>query len=430
MAQIHTLPQPVPALPEDAVLSGEAGTLALYHAASAKVAALLEADLASGDAVYSGADIAQLRASIAPLATLPPRGIGTLQALDHVGRAALEHALRIANPAAMAHLHCPVLVSALAAEMLASATNPSLDSWDQSPFATLAEEALCWELARLSGLPSGASGSFTSGGSQSNLTALLLAREKAMPAGLQGEASRPVILCSELAHFTIAKSARVLGLGPEAVVCVPADPAFRMDIPALEAIMTRLKAEGRKVIALVATAGTTDFGSIDPLPELVQLARREGIWLHVDAAFGGGALLSNHHAHLLEGLGEADSIALDFHKMLFQPVACGVLLLRDPQDFAPLAMHADYLNPEESLFEGAPDLVERSLQTTRRFECTQSDDVVSGAGASRLRRTGGCGDSQCRRGGRTSGPSGGFHAGRARRAQHRCVSLSRCRHLG
>jgi L-2,4-diaminobutyrate decarboxylase len=121
-------------------------------------------------------------------------------------------------------------------------------------------------------------------------------------------------------------------------------------------------------LAVVATAGTTDFGSIDPLAEIARRARTAGAWMHVDAAYGGALLFSPRHGHKLHGIERADSITLDFHKLCWQPISCGAFLVRDAARFDVLRLHADYLNPESHEELGIPDLVTRSVLTTRRFD--------------------------------------------------------------
>ena len=121
-------------------------------------------------------------------------------------------------------------------------------------------------------------------------------------------------------------------------------------------------------MAIVATAGTTDFGSIDPLPELAAIARSFDTWLHVDAAYGGALLFSSQHRGKLAGIEAADSLSIDFHKLLWQPIPCSAFLLRDARNFDYIKMHADYLNPETHEDEGVPNLVTTSLLTSRRFD--------------------------------------------------------------
>src|SRR5262249_19704955 len=186
--------------------------------------------------------------------------------------------------------------------------------------------------------------------------------------GLPPEASRFRILCSELAHFSVAKSAAQLGLGTGAVVPVAADADYQMCPHDLGKLLARLKKEGLIPSAVVATAGTTDFGSIDPLPEIAVRAFAAGAWLHVDAAYGGALLFSAKHRDRLAGLELADSVTLDFHKLFWQPISCGALLVRDVASFDLMKLNADYLNPEEHEALGIPDLVTRSVLTTRRFD--------------------------------------------------------------
>lgn len=332
----------------------------LYRAALQQALHLVAGDVASRDRPYGGWEPTQIPNGLDPF---PERGVGLRTAIGEVGALTLHHGLAVHHPHTMAHLHCPVALPALAAEVLISATNQSLDSWDQSPFATFAEEDVIAWLCRECGFAEG-SGSFTSGASQSNLSALHLARERA-----GGNWRRDgVVLASALAHFSVAKSLRVLGFEEDQLVLVATDSEGRMRPEALEAEIARLRAQGRRALAIVATAGTTDLGAIDPLKPIAELAEAHDIWLHIDAAYGGGLLFSRRFRSRLEGLARADSVALDFHKMLFQPVSCGVLLTRSAEAFAPFALKADYLNPDETLFAGAINHVERSLQTTRRAD--------------------------------------------------------------
>jgi L-2,4-diaminobutyrate decarboxylase len=166
----------------------------------------------------------------------------------------------------------------------------------------------------------------------------------------------------------VEKSACQLGLGTDAVVRVAVDDSFRMIPGELEQQLRRLERERLLPAAIVATAGTTDFGSLDPLPEIATLARKANAWFHVDAAYGSALLLSDRHRDLLSGLDQADSISMDFHKNFWQAISCGAFLLRDSTQFRHLEVHADYLNPETHDELGIPNLVNKSLSTTRRFD--------------------------------------------------------------
>jgi L-2,4-diaminobutyrate decarboxylase len=356
----------------------EAGLAALEQALEA-VAGCWRAAAAARQGPYSGASPDRLERLAAAVEVLPEEGRELSTVLAELGGLAIAHAVDPAHPHCAAHLHCAPLVAAVAADALVSALNPSLDSWDQAPIAGHLEQRVVGELARLAGLPGGADGVFTSGGTQSNLMALLLARDAAAGAGrvvavdgLGPEAAGHRILCSEAAHFTVQRSASLLGLGSAAVETVAVDGDMRMRCDDLDERLARLAAEGLRPIALVATAGTTDFGSIDPLAELAVRARRHRMWLHVDASYGGGVLVSDRHRGLLGGLELADSVAVDFHKLLWQPIACGAFLVRDRATLGPLAVEVPYLNAASEEPEGGgwrmPHLLGRSLSTSRRFD--------------------------------------------------------------
>lgn len=312
-----------------------------------------------GGPVPAGDPDAPSRAVIAAFAAdpLPDTGIGATAALQALGAAFAAGSADPGDPACAAHLHCPPLAVAVAADLVAALVNASLDSWDQGPAAVAVEDEVLAALAGLAGLdPARAAGTMTSGGTASNLTALHLARERA---------GAPVrILCSDLAHFSVARAAGVLGLGEDAVLAVPADRERRLDTGELEEAL----GASRGPCVVVATAGTTDFGSVDPLREVVAVARAHGAWCHVDAAYGGGALFSQRLAPLLDGLDGADSIGLDLHKLGWQPVAAGVLLVRDRDLLSPLQRRVAYLNAADDEDAGYTSLLGRSLRTTRRAD--------------------------------------------------------------
>ncbi|MFF9065181.1 pyridoxal phosphate-dependent decarboxylase family protein [Streptomyces sp. NPDC014891] len=285
-------------------------------------------------------------------------------ALDELENLYLRDAVYFHHPRYLGHLNCPVVIPAVLGEAVLSAVNSSLDTWDQSAGGTLIERKLVdWTNGRI-GFGPGADGVFTSGGSQSNLQALLLAREEAKSTDL----SRLRIFSSECSHFSVQKSAKLLGLGMDAVVSVPVDRNRRMQSVVLAAELEACRAEGLVPMAIVATAGTTDFGSIDPLPEIAALAEEYGAWMHVDAAYGCGLLASPTRRRLLDGIERADSVTVDFHKSFFQPVSSSAILVRDGATLRHATYHADYLNPALPAAERIPNQVDKSLQTTRRFD--------------------------------------------------------------
>ncbi|MET8582441.1 lysine decarboxylase DesA [Streptomyces collinus] len=288
----------------------------------------------------------------------------TAAVLDELEDLYLRDAVYFHHPRYLAHLNCPVVIPAVLGEAVLSAVNSSLDTWDQSAGGTLIERRLVdWTAERI-GLGPAADGVFTSGGTQSNLQALLLAREEAKTEDL----GRLRIFASEVSHFSVKKSAKLLGLGPDAVVSVPVDQDKRMRTLALAHELERCERDGLVPMAVVATAGTTDFGSIDPLPEIAELCARHGVWMHVDAAYGCGLLASLRHRDRIDGIEHADSVTVDYHKSFFQPVSSSAVLVRDAATLRHATYHAEYLNPRRMVEERIPNQVDKSLQTTRRFD--------------------------------------------------------------
>jgi L-2,4-diaminobutyrate decarboxylase len=293
-------------------------------------------------------------------------------ALDELEEVYLRDAVYFHHPRYLAHLNCPVTIPALLGEVVLSAVNSSLDTWDQSAGGTLIERRLVDWTARRIGFGPAADGVFTSGGTQSNLHALLLAREEACagaPTPRRELLPRLRVLASAAGHFSVQKAANLLGLDADAVVTVDTDADRRMCPDALAAALARCERDGLTVMAVVATAGTTDFGSIDPLDAIADRCAAAGVRLHVDAAYGCGLLVSPTRRHLLAGIERADSVTVDYHKSFFQPVSCSALIVRDGEVLRHATYHADYLNPAPVVpHEQVPNQVDKSLQTTRRFD--------------------------------------------------------------
>lgn len=289
---------------------------------------------------------------------LPDRGVGAKEALRTLVGAVAGGAADPADPHCVAHLHCPPLAVSAAADLAASALNPSMDSWDQAPAAGVIEEEVTRALAALvhPQLPE-PDAIVTSGGTESNLVAVLLARERARAAG----AATVQLVCGTNAHHSVHRAAWTLGLpAPVRVEC----RAGRMVPAALERALTAC-GPGTPVL-VVATAGTTDEGLIDPLPALAEITAAHGAELHVDAAYGGPLLFSDRLAPQLDGLDGAASVTLDLHKLGWQPVAAGVLTVADRRRLDHLAFQADYLNADDDTEAGLPDLLGRSIRTSRR----------------------------------------------------------------
>ncbi|MEU8678541.1 aspartate aminotransferase family protein [Streptomyces sp. NPDC048560] len=323
------------------------------------------AKLAATDRPFSGVGVGELAPVIDAIDLDRPLGDASA-ALDELEDVYLRDAVYFHHPRYLGHLNCPVVIPAVLGEAVLSAINSSLDTWDQSAGGTLIERKLIdWTTDRI-GLGPAADGIFTSGGTQSNLQALLLAREEAK--SRPEHFTRLRIFASECSHFSVQKSAKLLGLGPDSVVSVPVDSNKRMQTVALARALEQCVAEGAVPMAVVATGGTTDFGSIDPLPEIAALCERFSTWMHVDAAYGCGLLASRTRRHLLDGIELADSVTVDYHKSFFQPVSSSAVLVRDRATLRHATYHAEYLNPQRMAQERIPNQVDKSLQTTRRFD--------------------------------------------------------------
>ncbi|MDR6437576.1 L-2,4-diaminobutyrate decarboxylase [Paenarthrobacter nicotinovorans] len=324
---------------------------------------------------FTGVGHAELKAKVGAVDLEQPLP-DTAAALEELDELYLKDAVYFHDSRYAAHLNCPVVIPALVGEAVLSAVNSSMDTWDQSAGATMIERRLIdWTAERI-GFTDDADGVFTSGGSQSNFQALLIARNHAVAKlrAANGDARLPLLLdrlrifTSVDSHFSIQKSASMLGLGFDAVIAVPTTDDHRMDPTALAAALAEAHDAGLVPMAVVATAGTTDFGSVDPLSEMAALVHAYDSWLHVDGAYGGGLIVSGRHRHLLDGIHLADSVTVDFHKTFFQPVSSSAILVRNGSMMGHVTYYADYLNPESAAKAEIPNQVDKSIQTTRRFD--------------------------------------------------------------
>ncbi|MBS0416141.1 MAG: aminotransferase class V-fold PLP-dependent enzyme [Proteobacteria bacterium] len=253
-------------------------------------------------------------------------------------------------------------VAALA-DGLASVLNQNVTAWRSAPAAVTIERQVVQWIATALGC--NLSGSLCGGGSAANLMALAMAREARLPANECG-AQPGVVYASTEVHMSIPKAVALLGLGRRNLRLIPVDENFRMNVPLLEAAIAEDRAAGRALIAVVASAGTVSTGSIDPLEQLAATCRKHGLWLHVDGAYGLAAALAAPEK--FRGLREVDSLSMDLHKWLYQPVDCGLLLFKDAKHaraaFAHTGEYARVLDAqplEDTAF------FEESLELSRRF---------------------------------------------------------------
>jgi aromatic-L-amino-acid/L-tryptophan decarboxylase len=295
---------------------------------------------------------------------LPERGMGenALEALAEV----IAHS-RAQNGRFFGYVQGTIDPVAALADLIASVLNQNMTAWRSSPAGVTIERTVVRWLAEAIGCSS-FSGTLTGGGSAANLMALAMARESRIPAndrGLTGS-DKPVLYASEQVHMSVPKAVAMLGIGRENLRYIPCDDAYRMLPAALNRAIEKDKAEGRKPIAVIASAGTVNTGAIDPLTEIAAVARAHDLWLHVDGAYGALAALAVPEK--LKGLGGADSISLDPHKWLFQPLDCGCLLHRHSgtarKTFTYTGAYAKQLSSDP--IEGFV-YFEESMELSRRF---------------------------------------------------------------
>jgi L-2,4-diaminobutyrate decarboxylase len=302
---------------------------------------------------------------------LPREGISLADVAKRLRDDVMSDCNRLFHPRAMGHQVSPPLPAAIWTEALIGALNQSLAVAEMSPTATVMEHRVVRWMCELAGYGEGSGGTLTSGGTEATLTALLAARSAAIPdVWTNGVgANPPVVVCGEHAHYAVARAVGELGIGMRNVVTV-ASREWRMDIEVLRDTLERLEREGRRVMAVVATAGSTATGSFDDLESIGALCEARGLWLHVDGAHGASALLSARHRGRLRGLERARSIAWDPHKMMLLPLAAGLVLVRDERDLeSAFSQRAPYL------FHGAEG--ERSWdQGTRSLQCSRRADVI------------------------------------------------------
>ncbi|MGW4486087.1 pyridoxal phosphate-dependent decarboxylase family protein [Amycolatopsis sp. NPDC004368] len=315
------------------------------------------------------ASVAATLATTGTTPRLPKTGMGAEQALEHYSALLAAGSADPSHPLCAAHLHCPPLAVSIAADIAASAMNPSMDSWDQAPMASELEAEFLAGIANLC-YPTAPhpDAVVTSGGTESNLLGLLLARETT-------GTIRPV--CGTNSHHSVSRAAWLLGLPAPIVVPCHNDRL----IP--EALAETLKPLGAEAV-VVATAGTTNTGRIDPLQQIADICHLSGARLHVDAAYGGLTLFSETLAPKLEGIDRADSIALDMHKFGWQPVAAGLFAARDAADLSALTVRAEYLNADDDTEAGLPDLLGRSIRTSRRPDAFRMAVTVRALGTDGL----------------------------------------------
>jgi glutamate/tyrosine decarboxylase-like PLP-dependent enzyme len=315
-------------------------------------------------------DVEKIRAELAGRDFAEPAP--AVEALDFVADAMWRFQVHTRHPRYFGLFNPASATMGIAADALVAAFNPQLAAWSHSPFAAEIERHLVRAFGQKFGYDlSVADGVFTSGGSEANHTALLTALATAFPEfgerGLRALAAQPVLYISSQGHHSFLKAARASGLGAAAVREIPVDDDLRMDVGALADRVKRDRAEGFRPLMIVATAGTTGAGVIDPVGELAEVASREGAWFHVDAAWGGAAAFVPELRAALGGIEKADSITFDAHKWLSAPMGAGLYLTRHPAILKRAFGVATTYMPRDAAGLGVVDPFTRSIQWSRRF---------------------------------------------------------------
>lgn len=285
----------------------------------------------------------------------------------------IQYSVKTGHPYFVNQLFSSVDPYGLVGQWLGDALNPSVYTYEVSPVFTLMEETVLHEMRRIVGFPDGrGDGIFCPGGSIANGYAISCARYNFIPdvknKGLHG-LPRLVLFTSEDAHYSIKKMASLLGLGSDNVYLIRANSKGKMDPHHLEQEIQRALEEGAAPFMVSATAGTTVLGAFDPLPQIADLCEKYKLWLHVDAAWGGGALISKKHRHILEGIERADSVTWNPHKLLTVPQQCSTFLLRHEGILS--ACHsasAQYLFQKDKFYDTQYDTGDKHIQCGRRAD--------------------------------------------------------------
>ena len=301
------------------------------------------------------------------------------QLLDAVLNQVLCRSMLSNHPRFLGFVPSPANPVSAFIEALVAAYNPFMGAWCEASGPTMVElNVLDW-VGELIGFSSDSGGQITSGGTAATLIGLACARHHHFP---DGSFEQGRVYLSAHTHCSISRNLGILGFRPDQIQTVDVDRQGRMRVDLLGPTLTRDKRKGLKPFCCIATAGTTNTGAVDPLSDLAKLCEQEGLWLHVDAAFGGASLLTEEGKELLQGIERADTVVIDGHKWLFQPFELGIVVARDSARLkAAFQMNADYTDD----LEGELKLSDYGLQLSRSFKALKLWFTLRLAGRQALR---------------------------------------------
>jgi glutamate/tyrosine decarboxylase-like PLP-dependent enzyme len=299
---------------------------------------------------------------------LPAEGAEPSQLIDRVVEEVLAYPMGNNSPRFFAWVNSPSAPLAWLADLLAAAHNASVAGGDHA--ATYVEHGVLNWLKTIMGYPQGSMGLLASGGSVANISALAVMRHvkstgNMRAQGFNGGAAPMVVYTSTQGHSCITKAVELLGIGHEYLRKIPTDSEYRFDVPKLRAQIAADRAAGLRPVCVVASAGTVNTGAIDPLDELADLCEQQGLWFHIDGAYGGLGILAEQTRDMFKGIERADSLAVDPHKWMYVPVECGCVFVRDPQAMRDtFSVMPPYLRDDRAL----PWFSEFGVQQTRGFK--------------------------------------------------------------
>ena len=291
----------------------------------------------------------------------PEDGRPGAEVLEEAARDILPYAMRLDHPKCFAFVPSAPTWPGILADFMAAGFNINECTWLVASGASQVELVVLEWFRKWLGYPEGAGGLLTSGGSAASVDAFVAAREAA------GSPDRATVYMSDQSHSAFVRAAMVVGVRRDCIRMIPCDERFRLDMAALTAAVAEDRAAGCSPIAICANAGATATGAVDPLVAMADYCAAEGIWLHVDAAYGGFAVITEEGGKLLRGIERADSVGLDAHKWLFQPYEAGCLLVKDVRTLEePFGVRPDFL---QDTVWGAnhPNFTDRGLQLSRSF---------------------------------------------------------------